>query len=226
MVDGFRGVSVAEDVRFKDKEDALLKSNKYPSNFQDKVDMSKVNMQVMRPWIAERVEQLLGFEDDVLVEFVSDHLENERFPDPRKMQISLTGFLEKRARSFMAELWTLLLSAQESVAGIPRAFVEQKKLEMQQKREETDHVMSEVRRRDTSAGTARDDYGARSGRFDRGRTPIEAERRSGSWRQAPDEFVDKKGNVTRRERDSGWVCPRTYTGISRTAHGARRRKSG
>ena len=47
------------------------------------------------------------------------------------MQISLTGFLEKNARIFMAELWRLLLSAQESVGGIPKLFVERKKREME-----------------------------------------------------------------------------------------------
>lgn len=51
-----------------------------------------------------------------------------QFPDPRKMQINLTGFLNGRnARSFMGELWDLLVSAQESVTGIPLAFLQQKK---------------------------------------------------------------------------------------------------
>lgn len=51
-----------------------------------------------------------------------------QFPDPRKMQINLTGFLNgKNARSFMGELWDLLVSAQESVTGIPDAFLQQKK---------------------------------------------------------------------------------------------------
>lgn len=44
------------------------------------------------------------------------------------MQINLTGFLNgKNARSFMGELWDLLVSAQESVTGIPEAFLQQKK---------------------------------------------------------------------------------------------------
>ncbi|WFD42973.1 hypothetical protein MPSI1_001624 [Malassezia psittaci] len=214
MVDGFRGVNVSEDVRFKDKENALLKTTKYPANFEEKVDMRKVNMQVMRPWIAEKVESLLGFEDEVLVEFVSDQLENEEFPDPRKMQISLTGFLEKRARPFMAELWSLLLSAQESVAGIPRLFVEQKKAEMQQKRTESDHVRSEVRRREALPSSTRSDIPSNTGRFDRGRTPIRADRRDSTPRRDAGSFVDKKGNVTNRERDSGWSSRRPRREVS------------
>jgi serine/arginine repetitive matrix protein 1 len=41
-------------------------------------------------------------------------------PDPRKMQVNLTGFMDKHgAAAFMSELWTLLLSAQKTVGGVP-----------------------------------------------------------------------------------------------------------
>lgn len=44
------------------------------------------------------------------------------------MQINLTGFLNgKNARSFMTELWNLLVSAQDNSNGIPEAFLQQKK---------------------------------------------------------------------------------------------------
>lgn len=50
------------------------------------------------------------------------------------MQINLTGFLNgKNAREFMKDLWPLLLSAQENIAGIPTAFLEQKKEEIKQR---------------------------------------------------------------------------------------------
>lgn len=52
-------------------------------------------------------------------------------PDSKMMQINLTGFLNgKNAREFMRDLWPLLLSAQENIAGIPSAFLEQKKEEI------------------------------------------------------------------------------------------------
>lgn len=55
-------------------------------------------------------------------------------PDPRKMQIMLTGFLNgKNARIFMGELWDLLLSAQASPSGIPKQFLDQKKEELKKK---------------------------------------------------------------------------------------------
>ena len=52
-------------------------------------------------------------------------------PDPKGMQITLTGFLQgKNARVFMGELWELLVSAQENIGGIPTAFLEKKKEEI------------------------------------------------------------------------------------------------
>ena len=50
------------------------------------------------------------------------------------MQVNLTGFLEEKAPIFMEELWNLLLSAQESLGGIPKIFIEQKKEELRLKK--------------------------------------------------------------------------------------------
>ena len=52
-------------------------------------------------------------------------------PDGHQMQMNLTGFLNaKNARTFIQELWELLLSAQENIGGIPAVFLEQKKEEI------------------------------------------------------------------------------------------------
>lgn len=51
------------------------------------------------------------------------------------MQINITGFLQsKNAREFMKELWSLLLSAQENIGGIPSTFLEKKKEEIKQRK--------------------------------------------------------------------------------------------
>lgn len=48
------------------------------------------------------------------------------------MQINLTGFLNgKNARVFIGDLWGHLLSAQENDMGVPEAFLEAKKAELQ-----------------------------------------------------------------------------------------------
>lgn len=41
------------------------------------VDMTKVKMDVMKPWIATRVTELLGFEDEVLINFIYGLLEEK-----------------------------------------------------------------------------------------------------------------------------------------------------
>jgi len=52
-------------------------------------------------------------------------------PDGRQMQMNLTGFLNaKNTRTFIQELWELLVSAQENIGGIPAVFLEQKKEEI------------------------------------------------------------------------------------------------
>jgi serine/arginine repetitive matrix protein 1 len=48
------------------------------------------------------------------------------------MQIALAGFMNKYgAAAFMDELWKLLLSAQQTVGGVPAEFIEAKKKELE-----------------------------------------------------------------------------------------------
>merc|ERR1719511_244555 len=99
---------------------------KFEEGLTRKIDMSKIKLDVLKPWITKRVYELLKMEDDVVVEFIFNQLE-EKFPDPRKMQINLTGFLNgKYARLFMGELWAMLDSAQNSETGIPEDLVSMK----------------------------------------------------------------------------------------------------
>ncbi|CAJ0759657.1 15795_t:CDS:1, partial [Entrophospora sp. SA101] len=39
------------------------------------VDISKVNMSVIRPWIAQKIVEILGSEDEVVVNYVFGLLE-------------------------------------------------------------------------------------------------------------------------------------------------------
>lgn len=88
----------------------------------------------IKAWIAKRVVADLGLEDDIVIEMIYSLLEQEESPDPRKMQIALTGFLEKKTAKFMEDLWKLLLSAMEGVGGVPREFIEEKRAQMEKQR--------------------------------------------------------------------------------------------
>ena len=54
--------------------------------------------------------------------------------DGKKIQIQLTGFMEKNTVKFMKELWTLLLSAQQNASGVPQQFLDAKEAEIQQRK--------------------------------------------------------------------------------------------
>lgn len=42
------------------------------------VDMEKVNMDVIKPWITKKLIEILGFEDDVVMQYVFNMLESEK----------------------------------------------------------------------------------------------------------------------------------------------------
>ena len=79
-MEGYRGIGATHDTRFADKESKLLKKTKFPACFTTKVDMRKVNVEVMRPWVVATTKRMLGIEDDVLIEFVQGQLDNADNP--------------------------------------------------------------------------------------------------------------------------------------------------
>ncbi|AQL07725.1 PWI domain-containing protein C825.05c [Zea mays] len=55
--------------------------------------------------------------------------------DGKKIQIQLTGFMEKNTMKFMKELWSLLLSAQQNASGVPQQFLDEKEAEIHKKKD-------------------------------------------------------------------------------------------
>ncbi|KAG2203321.1 hypothetical protein INT46_006084 [Mucor plumbeus] len=168
----FKGTSADQDSRFSNKEKKMLKTMTFPPEFDQKVDMKKVNLDVIKPWISNRITELLGLEDEVVIDYTCSMLE-EKDQDPKRMQINLTGFLESKTQSFLTELWNLLLSAQNSVGGIPTEFIEQKKQELRRKqtqederRAQRDSVMDTIRQKKTDEFDALQEARKRSSRFD------------------------------------------------------------
>ncbi|XP_042003233.1 serine/arginine repetitive matrix protein 1-like [Salvia splendens] len=142
----FRGTSADQDTRFSNKQAKLLKSQKFPHELENLVDMTKVKIDVMKPWIAKRVTELIGFEDEVLINFIYGLLEGEAV-NGKQIQISLTGFMERNTAKFMKELWLLLLSAQQNVSGVPQQFLDAKEEEAKIKKAETDRIANEIQRK-------------------------------------------------------------------------------
>ncbi|THU46308.1 hypothetical protein C4D60_Mb09t03550 [Musa balbisiana] len=147
----FRGTSAEQDTRFSNKQAKLLKSQKFAAELDHPVDMTKVQMDVIRPWIATRVTELLGFEDEVLINFVYGLLDGKEV-DGKQIQIQLTGFLEKNTGKFMKELWGLLLSAQNNASGVPQQFLNAKEEEMKKRKLESDRITEEIQKRKEKEG--------------------------------------------------------------------------
>lgn len=52
------------------------------------VDMRKVQLSVIRPWIVKKVVELVGFEDEVVVEYAMGLLEDDAQPVRRPAKLS------------------------------------------------------------------------------------------------------------------------------------------
>ncbi|KAI4730771.1 hypothetical protein E4T49_01237 [Aureobasidium sp. EXF-10728] len=125
----------------------LLRTTKFPPEFNQKVDTTKINIPVIKNWAASELSRILGYEDDVVINLLFDLLEGSKNPDVKSLQIQLTGFLEKDAALFCKELWNLCLSAQKSDTGIPQQLVEAKKLELLQEKVEQERAIEAARQR-------------------------------------------------------------------------------
>ncbi|KAL1609349.1 hypothetical protein SLS59_001714 [Nothophoma quercina] len=124
-----------------------LKATKFPPEFDRKVDIEKVNIDLMKKWIAQKITEILGDEDDIVVETCYNLVEQNQFkPKIKEIQIQLTGFLNKDTPAFCKELWDLMLSAQDSPMGVPKEMLEAKKLELQQ--EQLSKAAAESRRKE------------------------------------------------------------------------------
>ncbi|KAI3873201.1 hypothetical protein MKX03_034291 [Papaver bracteatum] len=142
----FRGTSADQDTRFSNKQAKLLKSQKFAPELDHLVDIRKVKMDVVKPWIATRVTEFLGFEDEVLINFIYGLLDGKEI-NGKEVQIQLTGFMEKNTGKFMKELWNLLRSAEQNASGVPQQFLDAKEEEIKKRKEEADRITLEIQKK-------------------------------------------------------------------------------
>ncbi|KAJ2439329.1 Serine/arginine repetitive matrix protein 1, partial [Coemansia sp. RSA 2424] len=155
----FRGTSLAQDQRFGDATQKLISQTKFNSILKKRIDMTKINMEVIKPWISRKINELLGIEDDVLFEYIVNMLQESDNPDGKAMQINLTGFLEFKTEEFMQSLWTILLEAQKGPGGIPESLIRDKVEDIKRERVEQVRMREAIRAADArvrEATSARD----------------------------------------------------------------------
>ncbi|KAJ5930034.1 hypothetical protein N7466_005527 [Penicillium verhagenii] len=184
----------------------LLRKTKFPPEFSRKVDMNKVNIEVMKKWISGRISEILGNEDDVVIALCFNLIEGIRYPDIKAIQIQLTGFLDKDTPKFCQDLWSLCLSGQENPQGVPKELLEAKKLELIQEKLEAEKAAEAARQqRDEEAARERElgdirnrERGNRGNRGDYGR----GQRGPGGGRSRDDHFDRRRSRSPRnRSRD-------------------------
>ena len=61
--------------------------------------MRKVKLEVMKPWIAKKVSELLGFEDEVVIEYVNGLLED--VGNPVSFDISIERFYKAHSNGIL-----------------------------------------------------------------------------------------------------------------------------
>ena len=129
----FRGTSVEQDGRWGKTDEKLMAKMEKAGNFapilNTKVNLKKVNLDVISKWINEKIIELVGFEDDILINLVVNMLQGNEI-EGKKLQLDVTGFLGKQSGVFVEELWTLMVDAMAQPNGIPSIFIQKKKEEI------------------------------------------------------------------------------------------------
>ncbi|QDS68085.1 hypothetical protein FKW77_010015 [Venturia effusa] len=159
------------DMELDPSEKKILKNTVFPPDFNKKIDIKKVNVEVIRQWYHARCAEMMG-DDDIAPEFGWQILtQGSNSPNIKHFQIKMLGFLDKKAAKFSKELWALFLSAQENSNGVPPQLLEAKKEELLKQREErekreNDNRARQIHEREREQDT---DRRRRGGREERGR---------------------------------------------------------
>jgi serine/arginine repetitive matrix protein 1 len=65
----------------------LLRTTKFPAEFNVKVDMKKVNVQLIKAWVTDEIARILKSEDDIVTELVFNILDESRYVSvPREVE--------------------------------------------------------------------------------------------------------------------------------------------
>ncbi len=127
----------------------------WPPSFDKRVDLTKVDTDVIKMWMERRLEELMDIEDEIFVNFATQLVEDaaqqaqenkteETILCPKRTTVQLEGkskesncvlgFLEGKTLDVVKERWDMLLSAQDSPNGIPPALSAEKQQEAERKR--------------------------------------------------------------------------------------------
>lgn len=85
-----------------DVDKRLLRTTKFPPEFNVKVDMTKVNIPVIKKWVSDEIERILGNDDDVVTDTIFNLIEGPRYVSRELVTLRvamLTRFTAKHQRA-------------------------------------------------------------------------------------------------------------------------------
>eukprot|EP00388_Colpodella_angusta_P022765 GDKJ01058221.1.p1 GENE.GDKJ01058221.1~~GDKJ01058221.1.p1 ORF type:complete len:201 (-),score=35.74 GDKJ01058221.1:18-620(-) len=145
MGEFYRGVAVKDSVGIRDPDDYLLKGNSIDKKCIQTIDFERIRVNVFRPWIKRRVQEILGRSDELLSEMVFARLEKGD-ADPYAMYLQIIGFMDNdksKTSILVNDVFSLLLEAQIRPEGIPQVLIDEKKKELEQ-RKRSENEMEKV----------------------------------------------------------------------------------
>lgn len=140
---------------------ALGKSSKKSSLFKKSVDITKVNLPIIKTWMETTIQEELP-DDDIVVEFIFEMLQAEDQPDIKAIREQMDDFIGKdESLKFCEELWSLLLSGQNDPDGIPEQLLEQRKRQLEKETAEKAKIMISQMRLKPDYSRSRPSYNRR-----------------------------------------------------------------
>ncbi|SGZ56391.1 CIC11C00000002933 [Sungouiella intermedia] len=179
---------------------------KTPSTFKKPVDISKVNLPVIKVWLEDTIHEQLP-EDDIAVEFIYELLKSEESLAIDTIREQMNDFLgERESLIFCESLWKLLLSAQKDKDGIPEQLLEQRKKQLERETaNQAQQMIAELRLKPDYSRPRSNRWGQKDARDPRDRRSRNDERaKSPQRRQSPERNIyGSKTNYNRSQKDRG-----------------------
>ena len=185
------------------------KAAKYPPELDRRVDLRLVKFDVMKPWITNRVTELLGVEDEVLVAMIFNFLEMDQVHSSgAAIHSQLLTFLDVNTDTFMVELWELLVSATQNASGIPQKFIDEKAAELKRQKEIAEELKK--RQRAVEGRVKKEERRSRWDDDDR-RRDRDGDRRRDRSRSRDRDYRDRSRSRDRRKRSRSRSRSRSRT---------------
>ncbi|SBT34509.1 pre-mRNA splicing factor, putative [Plasmodium ovale wallikeri] len=228
----YKGTSTEQTPYFEDKEKKLIEKIAWPEIYNYKIDVGKINFNVVETWVNKRLIEILGFEDEILSEYCISQLKHAkekkgtittilRLATSQLQLLNAPHTGNKKSEVFVKELLELLISNEKDEERIAKSLVESKKSEIEKvisqdealrkNIENIKSIYTENHPHETDHGNT-DKRRGRDKRVDR----KEVESRHATSEESNSNYSDKK---KKKKKKMGALSQHGETRTHRTRHG-------